>query len=109
MDADPLFHWTGNNPLDEESVVRRYIGKNSLRKNSEEPNPEWEEDNASAEKPGEDAEKTGGPTSSAAVQRLQKKTTDKKATGPTPLIVPDIHAGSLEGRATKRSESENLS
>ncbi|KAG0432419.1 hypothetical protein HPB47_020857 [Ixodes persulcatus] len=71
-----------------------------------EPNPEWEVD-ASAEEPGEDTERTGGPTLSAAVQtRLQKNTVDKKATGPTPLRVPDIEEGAFTPEALKEGAKE---
>ncbi|KAG0413532.1 hypothetical protein HPB47_009323 [Ixodes persulcatus] len=71
-----------------------------------EPNPEWEVD-ASAEEPGEDAERTREPNLSAAVQtRLQKKTVDKQATGPTPLRVPDVGVGAFTPEALREGADE---
>ncbi|KAG0421907.1 hypothetical protein HPB47_002229 [Ixodes persulcatus] len=66
----------------------------------------WEVD-ASAEEPGEDAERTGGPTLSAAEQtRLQKKTVDQQATGPTPLRVPDVGEAAFTPEVLKKAANE---
>ncbi|KAG0431820.1 hypothetical protein HPB47_021432 [Ixodes persulcatus] len=71
-----------------------------------EPNPEWEVD-VSAEEPGEDAERTGEPSLSAAVQtRLQKMTVDQQATGPTRLRVPDVGEAVFMPEVLKKAANE---